>query len=350
MYPEYNDPAFGTFIKIMEEQMRNMYPDFEIEVVAIRGRSHSIFDKITKYFKFYSSLLWKTIIKSYDIIYVHTITFPTPPLRIVALFRNLNIIFNVHGSDVLSQSRISFLLKRLCCPLIKKCKFLVVPSEYFKNIVVEELPISPNKILVSPSGGVDNIFFQDKIIKETHLYTIGYVSRINKEKGWLTFIESLYLFDKYNIPFKAVIAGSGEDDNQLISHLSNLNIVNGTIEFMGSLSHKELCILYKNLDVFVFPSKRESLGLVGLEAMASGIPVIGSRIGGIMTYLEDKINGFLFSPSDPGDLSECLFKYYSLPLNIKRSYIEAAKTTASKYKTENVCKSLYKKIFPKYEK
>ena len=62
----------------------------------------------------------------------------------------------------------------------------------------------------------------------------------------------------------------------------------------GFLRGEELAAAYACADVFVMPSRTETLGLVVLEAMSSGVPVVGARAGGIPEMIEDGVSGFLF--------------------------------------------------------
>ena len=72
-------------------------------------------------------------------------------------------------------------------------------------------------------------------------------------------------------------------------------------------------IMYLLMDCFIFPSTlKESLGLVGLEAMACGIPVIASDSHGPTDYIEDRKNGFLFSTGDICSLIDKVDYYYKL--------------------------------------
>jgi glycosyltransferase involved in cell wall biosynthesis len=68
--------------------------------------------------------------------------------------------------------------------------------------------------------------------------------------------------------------------------------------FVGYLQGKELGAAFASADAFVFPSRTETLGLVLLEAMAAGCPVVAARSGGIPDIVEDGVNGFLFDPTD----------------------------------------------------
>jgi glycosyltransferase involved in cell wall biosynthesis len=68
--------------------------------------------------------------------------------------------------------------------------------------------------------------------------------------------------------------------------------------FVGYLAGKDLASAYASADVFVFPSRTETLGLVLLEAMAAGCPVVAARSGGIPDIVQDGVNGYLFDPAD----------------------------------------------------
>lgn len=68
--------------------------------------------------------------------------------------------------------------------------------------------------------------------------------------------------------------------------------------FVGYLGGKELASAYASADAFIFPSRTETLGLVLLEAMAAGCPVVAARSGGIPDIVTDGANGYLFAPTD----------------------------------------------------
>jgi glycosyltransferase involved in cell wall biosynthesis len=69
--------------------------------------------------------------------------------------------------------------------------------------------------------------------------------------------------------------------------------------FVGYLQGLELAAAFASADAFIFPSRTETLGLVLLEAMAAGCPVIAARSGGIPDIVTDGVNGYLFDPDDP---------------------------------------------------
>ena len=86
------------------------------------------------------------------------------------------------------------------------------------------------------------------------------------------------------------------------AYLNARNIA-GSVAFLGSFNRTELVSHYNDLDLFVIPSHQEGLGIVGLEAMACGCPVVATRCGGTSDYVKDGVNGYLvgFSADEMAD-------------------------------------------------
>lgn len=103
--------------------------------------------------------------------------------------------------------------------------------------------------------------------------------------------------------------------------------------FTGMLQGEELSQAYASGDVFVMPSESETLGLVVLEAMSSGVPVVGARAGGVPDIIpedQEGKTGFLYSP---GDLDDCLGKLRPLlhDREFRESIGKAAREEMEKY-------------------
>ena len=77
---------------------------------------------------------------------------------------------------------------------------------------------------------------------------------------------------------------------------------------MGYLSGNELASAYASGDAFLFPSSTETLGLVLLEAMAAGCPVVGANKGGIPDIISDGVNGCLYNPDGDNDGAQSLIE------------------------------------------
>jgi glycosyltransferase involved in cell wall biosynthesis len=83
--------------------------------------------------------------------------------------------------------------------------------------------------------------------------------------------------------------------------------------FVGYLGGEKLAAAYAAADAFIFPSRTETLGLVLLEAMAAGCPVIAARSGGIPDIVTDGQNGYLFDPQDPQGAIDATQKLFADP-------------------------------------
>ena len=83
--------------------------------------------------------------------------------------------------------------------------------------------------------------------------------------------------------------------------------------FVGYLAGEELAGAYASADAFLFPSSTETLGLVLLEAMAAGCPVVGANRGGIPDIVSDGLNGCLYEPDQPGSLEAAVRRLLGNP-------------------------------------
>ncbi len=120
--------------------------------------------------------------------------------------------------------------------------------------------------------------------------------------------------------FCLVIAGEGELRHQLESQVAELGL-QSRVRFLGLQPYDSLPLVLQACDVFVRPSISEGLGNVFLEAMAAGIPVVGTRVGGIVDFLEHGKTGFVCKPSNPQSVATAL----SLAVEENSSVIAQAK-------------------------
>ena len=131
------------------------------------------------------------------------------------------------------------------------------------------------------------------------------VGRVSKEKNLDSLAPVLDRLPGARIAF--VGGGPHEDD------LKEL-FAGRPAAFTGPLSGLELATAFASSDVFVFPSKTDTLGLVSLEAQSSGIPVVGARAGGIPATIADGESGFLVDPDDPDDVAGLLQQLIDDPM------------------------------------
>ena len=112
-----------------------------------------------------------------------------------------------------------------------------------------------------------------------------YVGRLSAEKD----IECLKPILQALPGTRLALVGDGPHHNALADHFAGL-----PVHMAGFLRGEELAAAYASADVFVMPSRTETLGLVVLEAMSSGLPVVGARAGGVPEMIADGVTGTLF--------------------------------------------------------
>lgn len=343
MYPNKEHKFYGIYV-------RNFIDNFsksKIQIVStsiIIGRGKNKLEKTEKYLKFYTSIIRNLLFRKYDLIYVHYPSYASLPILSCLPFIHKPIVLNFHGTDILGKNKISRFLQILLKPLTKYSHSIVVPSSFFKEIVVAKLGIAKEKIFISPSGGVDTEYFNPLIKNNPHsFFKIGYVGRIDKGKGWKIFLKACSIL-KDEIPeLKCLVAGDGAEVDDFKQTITTLGLTEN-IQFFGSIPHNELKKFYTQLDIFIFPTLlQESLGLVGVEALSCGVPVIGSRIGGLQDYIKDDVNGYLFEPGNHEELAAKILFLYKNESRLKQFKL-AARNSVLSYDKKIVVNNLNLKL------
>jgi len=162
---------------------------------------------------------------------------------------------------------------------------IITVSQYTKNKVVEHYGINPSKVHVvhnaielesNPHEEVFNIKKNNKVVL--------FVGRITLQKGPDYFIDAAKKVLEKNPNVFFIFAGSGDMERDMIKRTADLGISDKVL-FAGFLRGKELANVFKMADVFVMPSVSEPFGLVPLEAINHGTPVIISKQSGVSEVL-----------------------------------------------------------------
>ena len=161
------------------------------------------------------------------------------------------------------------------------------------------------KNLVYIPLGIDECYSQKKDysnnIKEKNVLFVGAVSKV---KG-LDYLFEAFKLVKRNVPdARLIIAGGGDYLSEFSARVER-EVPDGSVEVLGRVPHEKIAQVYKRATVFAMPSIwQEQFGLVGPEALAMGIPVVGSNIGGIPEWLHHNEWGYLVPPRDTRSLAD----------------------------------------------
>lgn len=357
MFPDEKHPSYGVFVKQFCEQLQEMGIDYTLSVM------YKADDKISKLFNyvcFYFKTLLKAIFGSYDIIYVHYPSYSAAPLQWVSRIKKYILFTNLHGSDVIPENRKHEKMQKYTRWAVGHSQKIVVPSEYFKNIVATKYAVNKNHIVVYPSGGVNSSVFNNKeenlvtsFKKQNGLdinkATVGIAGRISKGKGWDTFSFAVKKLIDQEVDANYWIVGEGDENRELNRVLKELMIEDKVIWTKRLLPQDELALFFNACDYFVFPTKREgeSLGLVGVEAMACGTPVIASDFAAPKYYVIDGVNGFKFEKGNSDNLYKTIMRALRLEEEEKEKLSKGARITSNRY-CDIYLKEDFKKLFKDY--
>ncbi|MCP4607487.1 MAG: glycosyltransferase family 4 protein [Planctomycetes bacterium] len=129
------------------------------------------------------------------------------------------------------------------------------------------------------------------------------VSGFRPVKGVRYLIEAMQIITQKNRSIKLLLAGDGPEEESLKELVRQLNL-DACVDFLGQLPYNDVPRYMAASDLFVLPSLSEGFPNVGLEAMASGLPVVATNVRGLSEIIEDGENGFLVEPEKPDQIAE----------------------------------------------
>ncbi len=174
---------------------------------------------------------------------------------------------------------------------------VVCDSHYVRRRLLENVAVSADLVTVLPTPAPETSFAAEDAQREPIVLFVG---RVTPQKGLRYLIRAMALVRR---PARLIVAGDGYEMPR-IRVLSEELGLSDRVEYAGILGREEVDRLYRRATVLVVPSVwPEPWGMVGPEAMASGLPVVAFRVGGIPEWLSDGQTGFLVEPKDVEGLS-----------------------------------------------
>jgi len=246
---------------------------------------------------FIPKLGFQKIMKEYDILQfndVNDLTFP-----FFSLFVNLpKVFFCATLAERFNFYKENFLPRTI---LKKSSNIFFVSNENTKRLLLE-LGLEERRIFLLPYGVDAEKYHPDFTKKENNL--LLFVGALEERKGVHVLLEALKFINR---PIKLAIAGPVRDEaykSRLLEKVSELNKdTSHKIEFLDYLEEKSLIDYYQRASIFVCPSLAEEFGIVTIEALACGTPVVASRTGGLPYAIRNGEHGLLATPGDPKELA-----------------------------------------------
>ncbi len=221
------------------------------------------------------------------------------------------LIITVHGKDT-ANAQWSTAHRNLRCKaaifkaLMSSSKIVAV-SNYVKRSTMEVYPGLDSRKIVVIHGGVDLMKSQLRKKKQSDIITILSVGPLIPLKGHRYTIDAMKEAVKAFPNCRLVIVGEGEEKEELMRQVAGNGLQN-FVSILNILPHEQLLKLMSICDIFVLPSWAEGLGIVYLEAMAFGLPVIGCKGQGIEDIVSHGETGFLVEPKNSRQLTSLLLE------------------------------------------
>jgi phosphatidylinositol alpha-1,6-mannosyltransferase len=198
--------------------------------------------------------------------------------------------------------------------LVKRAQLVTSVSRFTRERFLAWAALEPERVKVLPNT-VEDRFTVTKP-HEPHadriLLTVSRLSRAERYKGHDRVIEALALLSLRHPRLRYVIAGEG-DDRPRLEALARLCGVAANVHFVGHVPDEALPSLYRSADVFVMPSTGEGFGIVFLQALASGVPVVAGAADGSRDPLRDGNEGTLLDDMQPAAVAAAIERALANP-------------------------------------
>lgn len=267
---------------------------------------------------------------------------------VVKYLTGKKVVVSVHGSDIYAlkggfmTSLKRFTLKHADAVVVNSSATKEACQEVYPALETQVIPMGIDMEMFSPAPKPQSLVQKYSLNSK---FTILFTGRLTKVKGVIYLLQALVMLKDKNPNFKALIIGDGPDRPELVAYVAEHGLEDN-VEFLGWVDKAELPQYYHAADVMVGLSLHEALGIVFIEAQACGVPVVASRVGGIVDIVVDNETGFLVDAKSPDQAYEKLLQLSTDTQLQKKMSHAATKEINEHFSWDNVARR-YKEVFDK---
>lgn len=342
----------GTVNEELLKQFQN-YPDLKIDLITSEKGNKKVIEQLSKNIRIFkypvnnknihhasNMELIKYLLKAtlagfrlhkkenYDL----SFSWSTVPAGYVSnllyTFKRLPFLVRVGGPDIPGFEERYSIIYKLISPLIKRIwkrsKLLIAKCKTEQDMILDIN--SDLKIQIIYNGIDFKRFNFERSESQSNLLTIICPARLIKRKGQDLLIKAVAALKREGILYNVNLIGEG-DEKEAFMNLTKEEDLTDLIQFKGYVPRDMMPNEFMQADIFCLPSYNEGMSNSLLEAMASGLPVIVTNVGGT-EELTDTSNGFIFQTGDSNELKVILKKIH----NDKKNLIEMGKASEKKAK------------------
>ena len=201
--------------------------------------------------------------------------------------------------------------------LVRDSDLIIAPTNAEKDELIYHYNAIPGKVRVIPCGvNLGSFRHTDRVIARQHLGLNGksiilFVGRIEPLKGIDRLLRAITELDTGREVELIIVGGDNESRTEVtrLRDLSQKLNIADSVKFTGSLQHEDLPLYYSAADVCVVPSYYESFGLVALESLACGTPVVATKAGGIANVVRQGQTGYVTAGDSPSELAAGISRF-----------------------------------------
>ena len=344
-YPNTWKPSSGIFIK-RQVDILEASGEYRFDVLSTRDSRKGIYS-FAKYIRLVLRVLAYSLShRDFDMIHAHE-AFPAGLLALIPkILRKKKLLITLHGGPMHSLDTRNALFKGLIGLILRNADKLICVSRHLcdrvvglfpireegKNMEVINMGVVLHQFRPFPKSeartrlGLDFIALGEKIVM--------LVGRLVELKGGVYLIRAAKILKDKNMLGKIsiVFVGAGPEEQKLKSEALRLGVCDDVF-FVGAKSPEEIYLWMSAADVLTVPSLKEGFGLVALEAMACGTPVISTDSGGLKEFVKHGENGLIIKPQDARGIAEGVSKLLGDQL-MYRKFVENGLATAQQNSAE----------------
>jgi phosphatidyl-myo-inositol alpha-mannosyltransferase len=220
-------------------------------------------------------------------------------------------------------------------PVWRRLAVRVAVSDAAASFVTDRFP--DDGVRVVPNGADVDLFARSEPATLPEGRRLLFVNRLDRRKGFPVMVESFRLLAGRRQDVLLVVAGDGQDRGSVGELPIDLR---ARVVMLGAVPHPELPPYHAAADLFCAPATgRESFGIVLVEAMAAGLPVVASDIPGYREVVRDGVEGILVPPRDPHAVVDAVGRVLDDP-ELARRFAEAGRERARRYSWDAVATDL----------
>ncbi|WML59042.1 glycosyltransferase [Neobacillus sp. PS2-9] len=306
MYPSREHKSWGIFVKNQVEALRNK--GLIVDVIAIDNPNKGKLNLLKKYGKWFLTFALHLLFKGSRTSVVHAhYVFPSGMLaKWYKKWFGARMIVTAHGGDIDKMVKKNHRIYSMTKSILVDADQVIAVGEELYATLEEDFGVPREKLSLINMGVNLDVFrpIDKKEARErcginTNQTPLLFVGNIIEQKGLNELVEAFSMLKKENPNYHLYIIGSNKDQNyfqKLQSLIKELGMTK-SIHLLGTKSQAEVACWMAAADVFILPSHIEGFGLVAVEAMACGTPVVGTNVGGLK-YLLNNENGVLVEVND----------------------------------------------------